>query len=136
MPDSVKDRRAKTYRIVIGTFILVAGLLMNIFTDVSRTLVISMVISGSILIIYTIYYQIRYKETGGPVQDEWSRRINTASLANSWFVTFILILLIFWTDHLQIYSFTIDQVVALLFITMILTANLFQLYFRKKGDVE
>ncbi len=132
----VKDMRTKTYRIIIGTFILVAGLLMNIFTDANQTLVISMIISGSVLIIYTVYYQIRYKETGGPVQDEWIRRINTASLANSWFITFILILLIFWIDHLHIYSFTIDQVVAILFITMILTANMFQLYFRKKGDIE
>ena len=126
----------KQYRIAIGSLILLAGLILEAFTNIDKIITITLITAGTIIILISVYHHLKYREKGAPTQDEWSRKISTASLANSWFVTFIVMIILFWVNYFNWIQFNVNQTIGLLFFTMILTANIFQLYFKKRGDVE
>ncbi|MGM0770307.1 MAG: hypothetical protein ACQESU_01685 [Halobacteriota archaeon] len=121
-------------RILAGTLILLAGIFVEIFMELDQAISISLVTMGTILILFGILYALRYGE--GPVQDEWSRKIGSISLSYSWVITFFVLTGMFWVNYFEILSLDVNSVIGIVFFAMIITANLFQFYFKRKGDVE
>ncbi|KGK99766.1 hypothetical protein LI82_00725 [Methanococcoides methylutens] len=121
-------------RILAGTLILLVGIFVEIFMELDQIITITLVTMGSVIILYGILYALKYGE--GPIQDEWSRKIGSISLSYSWITTFFVLTGMFWMNYFEIISLDVNSVIGVVFFVMIITANLFQLYFRRKGDVE
>ena len=121
-------------RILAGTLILLAGIFVQIFMELDQIITITLVTMGTVLILFGIVYALKYGE--GPVQDEWSKKIGSISLSYSWVITFFVLAGIFWVNYFEIISLDVNAVIGIIFFVMIITANLFQFYFRRKGDIE
>jgi len=117
-------------RIIAGALILLAGIFVEFFMQFDQIITITLVTMGTVLIMFGILYAFRYGE--GPVQDERSRKIGSISLSYSWVITFFVLTGIFWVNYFEIVAVDVNSVIAILFFTMIITANLFKLWFRRK----
>ncbi|WMW23996.1 hypothetical protein RE474_07755 [Methanolobus sediminis] len=95
---------------------------------------ISLVNIGTIAIFITFIKAKRYRN--GPVKDERTIKIGAYGLSYSWLITFILISLLFWVDNFEIVMLTVKEVLAILMVTMIVTAKGIQWYLFRKGDIE
>jgi len=117
-------------RIFAGALILLAGIFVEFFMQFDQIITITLVTMGTVLIMFGILYAFRYGE--GPVQDERSRKIGSISLSYSWVITFFVLTGIFWVNYFQIVLVDVNTVIAIVFFTMIITANLFKFWFRRK----
>lgn len=90
--------------------------------------------AGSIVIFITFIRARRYRN--GPVKDERTVKIGAYGLSYSWMITLILISLLFWIDLFDIVLLTVKQVLAILMVTMLVTAKGIQWYLFRKGDIE
>lgn len=135
--NKVNDMEKKSIyrkRMIIATLILLSGIVLEAFTSIDRIVTISIINAGLIVILFSSYYFIKYN--AGPVQDEWTRKIGRTGLAYSWIVTFLVMTGIFWIDYFGWLQMSVTQVLGIIFFTMIISANLFQLYFKRRGDIE
>ncbi|MCD4806180.1 MAG: hypothetical protein K8R13_01125 [Methanococcoides sp.] len=121
-------------RISIGTLILLLGIILEVFTSIDSIITISLINAGIIVILVSYYKFIKYK--GGHTQDEWTRKIGRTGLAYSWIVTFVVTIGLFWVDYFGWLQMSVNEVLVIIFFTMIISVNLFQFYFKRQGDVE
>ncbi|SDF45977.1 hypothetical protein SAMN04488589_0588 [Methanolobus vulcani] len=114
--------------------LILIGIFMVAFQEQYQALGTGFINAGSIIIFVTFVKARRYRN--GPVKDERTIKIGAYGLSYSWLITFILISLLFWVDEFQIIQLTIRQVLAILMVTMLVTAKGIQWYLFRKGDVE
>ena len=80
---------------------------------------------------------VRLRRTGNlPEKDERTKKLGAYGLSYSWFITFLMLNLLFWIDRLHFAQLTVSNVIFILFILMLVTAKGFQWYFLSKGDVD
>uniref|UniRef100_A9AAV2 Uncharacterized protein n=1 Tax=Methanococcus maripaludis (strain C6 / ATCC BAA-1332) TaxID=444158 RepID=A9AAV2_METM6 len=127
------DSRFKN-RLSLGFLIMLFGIFINYMFEVNSLLTAILINAGVILIIYNLYLHIKYRET--PSKDERIRKIANAGLAYSWVFTFLIMNLIFWVDYFKWFEITVAQVIGIIYFVMLISALLFQQYFKRKGDIE
>lgn len=119
--------------IVIGSVLTLAAVFM-IALNLVNTYVSSTIVSvGLIMVIIGVLRGIRKKQM--PSTDERLRKISNQSLAYSWLITLVTVTIAFWLNYFGT-SISTNTLISVLFFEMILTANVFQYYFKKKGNVE
>ncbi|MEZ5334524.1 MAG: hypothetical protein R2741_04420 [Methanolobus sp.] len=118
----------------IALILITAGILLIAMVEEYQQAGISMVNIGSIVLFITFIKARRYRN--GPVKDERTIKIGAYGLSYSWLITFILISLLFWVEEFEIAELTIKQVLAILMITMLVSAKGIQWYLFRKGDIE
>ncbi|WP_459202603.1 hypothetical protein [Methanococcus sp. CF] len=118
----------------IGFLIMLFGIFIEYLFEFHSLITAILINAGVILIIYNLYYHIKYREV--PSKDERIRKIANAGLAYSWVLTFLIMNLIFWVDYFKWLEITVQQVIGLIYFVMIISALLFQQYFKRQGDVE
>lgn len=133
MVNNMEQTNIYRNRIIIGTLILLSGVILEVFTNIDMIITISLINAGVIVIIFSFYYFIKYK--GRPTQDEWTRKIGRTGLAYSWIVTFVVITILIWINYFGL-QMSVNMVLGIIFFTMTISANLFQFYFKRQGDVE
>ncbi len=80
---------------------------------------------------------VRLRRTGNlPEKDERTKKLGAYGLSYSWFITFLMLNLLYWIDRLHFAQLTVSNVIFILFILMLVTAKGFQWYFLSKGDVD
>ncbi|WMW21920.1 hypothetical protein RE476_11170 [Methanolobus mangrovi] len=114
-------------------FIMAGIVLVAMFNDYQQ-IGISLINIGAIILFVTFIRAKRYRS--GPVKDERTIKIGAYGLSYSWLITFILISLLFWVEEFELAQISVKQVLAILMITMIITAKGIQWYLFRKGDVE
>ena len=118
----------------LALVLIVAGISLIAMVEEYQQIGISLVNIGTIVIFVTFVKAKRYRN--GPVKDERTIKIGAYGLSYSWLITFILISLLFWVDEFGIAMLTVKQVLAILMITMLVTAKGIQWYLFRKGDIE
>lgn len=118
----------------IAVILIMAGVAMVAFLKNNQEIAISLINIGGVIIFVTFIRAKRFKN--GPMKDERTVRIGSYGLSYSWFVTLILLAVLFWVDYFKLVQFTVDQVLGLLILVMAVTAKGFQWYLFRKGDVE
>jgi arginine exporter protein ArgO len=118
----------------IAAVLITAGVAMVAFLENNKEMAITLINIGGVIIFVTF---IRARRSGdGSMKDERTVRIGSYGLSYSWFVTLILLAVLFWIDYFELVQFTVDQVLGLLILVMAVTAKGFQWYHFRKGDVE
>lgn len=118
----------------LALVLILAGVALVVFSEEYLQAGISLINIGSIILFITFLRARRYRK--GLVKDERTVKIGSYGLSYSWFVSFIVLNLLFWIDYLSMVKFTVPQVIGIMFIVMIVTAKGFQWYLFRKGDVE
>lgn len=113
---------------------ILAGVALAVFSEDYLQGGITLINAGSIVLFVTFLRARRYRR--GAIKDERTVKIGSYGLSYSWFVSFIVLNLLFWIDNLSLVEFTVPQVIGIMFVVMIVTAKGFQWYLFRKGDVE
>jgi arginine exporter protein ArgO len=118
----------------IAVILIMAGVAMVAFLKNNQEIAISLINIGGVIIFVTYIRAKRFRN--GPMKDERTVRIGSYGLSYSWFVTIILLAVLFWVNYFELAKLTVDQVLGLLILVMAVTAKGFQWYLFRKGDVE
>ncbi|WP_406660131.1 hypothetical protein V7O66_09770 [Methanolobus sp. ZRKC3] len=118
----------------IATALILTGVALLVLSENYHQGGISLINIGAVIIFVTFLRAKRYRS--GPLKDERTVRIGSYGLSYSWFVSFLVLNILFWIDNMALIKLTVAQVLAIMFFVMIVTAKGFQWYLFRKGDVE
>lgn len=127
------DNRYK-YSLYAAIAAVVIGILASIL-QVGDEEISNILINIGVAIIAVLL--VRLRRTGNlPEKDERTKKLGAYGLSYSWFITFLMLNLLYWIDRLHFAQLTVSNVIFILFILMLVTAKGFQWYFLSKGDVD
>jgi uncharacterized membrane protein len=122
------------YRIIIGTLMLVSGLISSVF-EPGRSIFSTILITGGCAFLAVgILRHRQYRE--GPESDERSKKIGAYGLSYAWLTGVIFISVLYWLDITGILLLRTQVVLALSLMVLAISAVLYQMYLFKRGDVE
>ncbi len=113
---------------------MITGIALVVFFQDQKQAGISLLNVGAIILLVTFWRARRYRN--GPAKDERTIKIGAYGLSYSWFISLMVIALLFWVDELGMVQLSAQQVLGILMFTMIITAKGIQWYLFRKGDVE
>jgi uncharacterized membrane protein len=120
--------------VIVGTLILLAGIFLAAFTEYSEKITQSGIITiGMVMIVVGVVRMIRKRE--GPAKDELTRKIADRSAAYSWLATLLVLFVVYWLNFFEVFTFTVNGVIAITYVVMVFTMILCQRIFWRKGDV-
>lgn len=124
------------YRMAIGLILLLLGIVVEIFwKSVYSSLITSIfVLFGLILILVSVLRHLIFREE--PEKDERTTKISVFAMAYAWLVAMGFAGLLLWLDKYSLIKMTAPQALMSTFSISLLAMFVFQLYFRRKGDVE
>jgi O-antigen/teichoic acid export membrane protein len=122
------------YLIALGTAFVLAGIFMIALQLIEASISSAILSFGITMIIIGIFRRMRKKSM--PEKDERIKKLSMYGLGYSWITTFLLITIMFWFDYFNLLNITTQQYYQVVFVTMILSAIIFQRILYKKGDVE
>lgn len=127
------DNRYK-YSLYAAIAAVVIGILASIL-QVGNEEISNILINIGVAIIAVLL--VRLRRTGNlPEKDERTKKLGAYGLSYSWFITFLMLNLLYWIDRLHFAQLTVSNVIFILFILMLVTAKGFQWYLLSKGDVD
>ena len=130
-----KINNKEDFLIILGIAFFLAGFFM-IFLQLLEPSISSSILSfGITLIIISIFRKRRLKKYP-QIQDERIKKLSMYGLGYSWITTFLVIIIFFWFDYFNLVNVNTQQYYSIIFVTMILSAIVFQRLLYKKGDVE
>lgn len=129
------NKLKKEYKLTLigGIVIILLGVLIQAFRLDNGLFSLTLINAGAVMVVIAFISHIRYGNK--VVKDERTKKIGALALSYSWFISFILINILYWIDYLKIFSFSADQVLGILMFTMIFTAGIIQMYYKRKGLV-
>ena len=122
------------YRIIIGTLMLVSGLISSVFEPGGSIFSTILITGGCAFLAVGILRHRQYRE--GPESDERSKKIGAYGLSYAWMTGSILISVLYWLDITGILRLGTQVVLALSLMVLAISAVLYQMYLFKRGDVE
>jgi len=134
-PGISESQTLLTILFLAGILIFGAGLLMLLIgpPSLKEGVSLSCISAGSVLMIISAFRltgRERYQ------QDERTKKIGAYGLSWSWFLTFIVLFVIFWLSVLGLASFDVSTLAIFLILLMGVSAKGFQWWFFRRGDVE
>lgn len=122
------------YRIVIGTLMIVSGIVSMVLTA-GQAGIGSMLTAAGIVFLFTGITNHR-KYGDDPDSDERSKKIGAYGLSYAWLTGLIFMFGLFWLDYLAILRFSTQNALVLSILVLALSAVIYQMYLFRKGDVE
>ena len=122
------------YRIIIGTLMLVSGLISSVFEPGGSIFSTILITGGCAFLAVGILRHRQYKD--GPESDERSKKIGAYGLSYAWLTGIIFISVLYWLDITGILLLGTQVVLALSLMVLAISAVLYQIYLFKRGDVE
>ena len=121
---------------IIGLLMAVAGVILAGLQGLgdAGSNSLTMMTTGGV-IMFVICFAGYRKPADREIQDERSLKIGTWGMAYSWYLTFIVLILIFWLTYFGAVAFTVETVTGILIVLMPVSTIIFQRYFAMKGDV-
>jgi hypothetical protein len=119
---------------IAGILIFGAGLLMLILgpDSLQEGVSLSCISAGSVMMIISAF-RLSGKERYQ--QDERTKKIGAYGLSWSWFLTFIVLFVVFWVSVLGLFTLDVSILAVFLILLMGVSAKGFQWWFFRKGDV-
>jgi uncharacterized membrane protein YfcA len=121
--------------LIIGPLMLVAGSALAVipaFAGNSGSFS-AMAIMGLIMTIIA-FVSLR-KPKDYDIRDERSLKVGTWAISYSWYLAYLLVILMFWLSFFGIAALSAEAVLGVLMLLMPVSAAVFQWYFSKRGDV-
>ena len=122
------------YRIIIGTLMLVSGLISSVFEPGGSIFSTILITGGCAFLAVGILRHHQYKD--GPESDERSKKIGAYGLSYAWLTGVIFISVLYWLDITGILLLGTQVVLALSLMVLAISAVLYQMYLFRRGDVE
>ncbi|MFO7793274.1 MAG: hypothetical protein R6W73_09920 [Candidatus Saliniplasma sp.] len=119
--------------LISGTIMVLLGLFYEVVLGVNEIITIIFTSAGGVIIITTV---LKYTAYGEITHDERTRKLGSAALSFSWFLTFILVNIIFWIDYFDLIELTVAQTIGLILFFMVLSGSVLQWIYKKKGDLD
>ena len=88
---------------------------------------ISIVVAIIMVLLVTSF--IRWKNPNAYKQDERTRYISSKAVSLSWFISLILVTLLYWNEYIDLFLLTSNQIITTIFIKMVGSIILFRIYF-------
>jgi hypothetical protein len=121
------------YRIVIGTLMLVSGIITIILATGEAIIGTILLIAGLTFLIVGI---TRHRKDGdGPESDERSKRIGAYGLSYAWLTGLLFMFALFWLDYLNVVKPDTQTALVLSIVVLALSARIYQMYLFRRGDV-
>jgi hypothetical protein len=131
-----RSRMWITLEMSLGVLLLLIGLVELVLAPaaISENVAIPLVSIGFILVLFAgaRYYR---GDTTYP-QDERTKKIGAYGLSLSWFLTFIVLFVVFWLGFLGLAFFDVTALAVFLILLMGVSARGFQWWFFRQGDIE
>ncbi len=118
----------------LGFILTLAGVALVSLFQGYQQIGITLINIGAVILLVTFLRARRYRD--GPVKDERTVKIGAYGLSYSWFISLMVIALLFWVEELGLAQLNVKQVLGILMFTMVITAKGIQWYLFRKGDVE
>jgi len=118
--------------IVAGVLLTLLGLFYELMMDLNEIITIIFISVGAVLIIGSVLRYTRYGEVN---TDERTRKLGSAAISFSWFLTFVLVNILFWIDYFEILKLSVGQVIGIIVFFMIFSGAILKSLYRKKGDI-
>jgi uncharacterized membrane protein len=122
------------YRIIVGTVMLVSGLISSVFEPGGSIFSTILITGGCAFLAVGILRHRQYKD--GPESDERSKKIGAYGLSYAWLTGIIFISVLYWLDITGILLLGTQVVLALSLMVLAISAVLYQIYLFRRGDVE
>jgi len=130
-----KKRRFYIQLMLVGGLILIFGGFIGLVAGSKSPNTISVfIIAGFVMVLFAGLKLFR--EDAGLVDDERVKKIGAWGLSYSWFLTFIVLFLVFWVNELTLVNLDARTVTVGTILLMGVSAKFFQWYLFRKGDVE
>ena len=118
--------------IITGTVIMLIGIVLTALGIAVEKIAQGGIITiGMVMIVIGVVSMIRKRE--GPAKDEMTRKIADRAAAYSWVITLIALLLVFWLNHFEVVTFTVNGVISIVYVIMIASMLYFQKRYWKRG---
>lgn len=118
--------------IIFALLILVIGIIMttlNFETENSQFLItLGIAVTVGIIVVY-------FKRINSKTPDEREIKIAYKAISYSWSFTYLIVAIMILIDQLKIYSFTVQQVLAITFFSMAFIQFGYKFYLDKNGVV-
>lgn len=128
-------RRFYTQLVLVGGLFLIFGGFIGLVTGSETPNTISVLIIAGFVMSLIAGLKLFRGDTE-LVQDERVRKIGAWGLSYSWFLTFIVLFLVFWLEELTLVPLDAKTVTVGTILLMGISAKCFQWYLYRKGDVE
>jgi len=115
--------------IMFGVIALIIGIFLEIYFPNDDFIPINIISFGSAMICIVIMFKV-FKRDQEPAKDERIIKINHMSLANSWWLTYVVIAILYWVN--RYYPMTADSILGLVMFFMVVTYAIFVMYFNRK----
>jgi hypothetical protein len=127
-------KQRNLYRIIIGTLMVVSGLVSLILAEREAVIGSILLVAGLVFLTTGITRHIRNGES--PESDERSKKIGAYGLSYAWLTGLFFMFGLFWLDYLNIVKLQTQIALALSIVILSLSARLYQMYLFRRGDVE
>jgi peptidoglycan/LPS O-acetylase OafA/YrhL len=135
---AVKTGKKKEYNYagaVVGGIMIVAGLVLSAFSySITGETAGSGLLTGGIILFVICFISLR-KSADSDIRDERSLKIGTWAISYSWYLTFLVVIVMFWLSYLDLVAIDAFAALGILIMLMPLSTVAFQWYFSRKGDV-
>jgi peptidoglycan/LPS O-acetylase OafA/YrhL len=126
-----KSRTWITIMFLAGVLLLGIGLVQ--MTPSGGNVATAYISAGTVLMIFA---GLRlYRGEKNYLQDERTKKIGAYGLSWSWFLTIMVLFVIFWSYYLHIWTPDAGTLCVILILIMGISAKAFQMWFFRKGDV-
>jgi drug/metabolite transporter (DMT)-like permease len=127
-------KQRNLYRIIIGAFMLVSGLIITVFQPGGFFFGTILITGGCAFLVVGILRHRQYRD--GPESDERSKKIGAYGLSYAWLTGIIFISVLYWLDIMGILLLGTQVVLALSLMVLVISAVIYQIYLFQRGDVE
>ncbi len=127
---------AKRLFVVAGTGFVVQAVGLALGIKGIGPVALSIVLCAAGIVIFSAAVFEMNRKRLGHAKDERSRRVGAYSGFHSWFLTYVVVLLLFMGELLDWFSLTPLQILGIIMATMILSMVGAQQFFLRRGDVE
>ncbi|OYT42299.1 MAG: hypothetical protein B6U86_00565 [Candidatus Altiarchaeales archaeon ex4484_43] len=130
-------KTTKTDKIMMGLGLVLcicAVALLMISETIDIVIILALFVAGVIGLITGFSKYLGYRE--GPRTDERTRKLSAFATTHSWFITFVLVNILFLLDYFDRLKITVSQILGLIFFVMLLTMVGMNVYFKRKGYAE
>lgn len=117
---------------IFGGLFVLGGILTSISSSPGEKSTYMISTGIAIIIVGTLALRRRMKL---PEPDERDIKLNRASLSYSWFFTYLIVAVLVLVDYFKLIFFTAQQVLGIVFFSMIMIQLISKMYLYKKGDV-
>lgn len=120
-------------QIAAGVVLGAAGILLPFLVAGTEAISSLLVTIGLVILAVAVVRHWRFRDE--PERDERTQKIGAYGISYSWLLTIVFLALLFWVNYLGLLALTVETVLLSTILLMGLSAQLFQWYFFRQGDV-